>query len=195
MFSSLTLTRRTRPLVAGAAVLALTASLVTGTATPSAAATPEEGLVVHYGLTQSSGTTVTDAIGGGATTANYLGRSVYTSDKYLKGLLRDFRVYDRAVTAEEARALGERTASGRAAADVAALDLGDTSSLGILDTGHHSIVQVPGTDDWYIAYHRFAIPGGNGTHREVTIDHLRFTEDGTIARIVPTLEGVTPLGS
>jgi hypothetical protein len=69
------------------------------------------------------------AIGDGTTTANYLGRSVYTSDKYLKGLVRDFRIYDRAVTADEARALGERTAAGRAAADAAALDLGNTSAV------------------------------------------------------------------
>ncbi|HEX6353326.1 family 43 glycosylhydrolase [Actinophytocola sp.] len=66
-------------------------------------------------------------------------------------------------------------------------------SLGILGTGHHSIIQAPGTDDWYIAYHRFAIPGGDGTHREVTIDRLRYNADGTIAKVVPTLESVTPL--
>ena len=46
------------------------------------------------------------------------------------------------------------------------------ASQGILGTGHSSIVQVPGTDEWYIAYHRFAIPGGDGTHRETTIDRL-----------------------
>ena len=57
---------------------------------------------------------------------------------------------------------------------------------------YHS--SVPGTDDWYIAYHRFAIPGGDGTHREVTIDRLRFNPDGTIAKVVPTLESVKPLG-
>ncbi|PZG02626.1 family 43 glycosylhydrolase [Micromonospora deserti] len=66
-------------------------------------------------------------------------------------------------------------------------------ALGILGTGHHSMVQVPGTDDWYIAYHRFAIPGGDGTHREVTIDRLRFNADGTIATVVPTLGSVPPL--
>ena len=66
-------------------------------------------------------------------------------------------------------------------------------SLGILGTGHHSVVQVPGTDDWYIAYHRFAIPGGDGTHREVTIDRLLHNADGTIAPVVPTLESVPPL--
>ena len=69
------------------------------------------------------------SIGGGTTTANYLGRSVYTADRYLKGQVRDFRIYDRAVTADEAHALGEQTASGRAAADAAALDLGDTTAV------------------------------------------------------------------
>ena len=33
-------------------------------------------------------------------------------------------------------------------------------ALGIKGTGHHSVVQVPGTDDWYIAYHRFAMTPG-----------------------------------
>lgn len=44
----------------------------------------------------------------------------------------------------------------------------------------------------YIAYHRFAIPGGDGTHREVTIDRLRFNPDGTIASVSPTLESIPP---
>lgn len=66
-------------------------------------------------------------------------------------------------------------------------------SLGILGTGHSSIIQVPGTDQWYIAYHRFAIPDGDGTHREVTIDRLRFGPDGLIEPVVPTLHGVEPL--
>ncbi|WP_069772476.1 family 43 glycosylhydrolase [Streptomyces sp. LUP30] len=66
-------------------------------------------------------------------------------------------------------------------------------SLGIKGTGHHSVVQVPGTDDWYIAYHRFAIPGGDGTHRETTIDKLEFDADGLIKKVVPTLTGVDPV--
>ncbi|WP_183098548.1 family 43 glycosylhydrolase [Nocardioides pelophilus] len=72
------------------------------------------------------------------------------------------------------------------------------ASQGILATGHSSIVQVPGTDDWYIAYHRFALPtfdaaGGDGTHRETTIDRLHFDADGTIRKVVPTLSSVDPL--
>ncbi len=61
------------------------------------------------------------------------------------------------------------------------------ASQGILGTGHSSILNVEGTDDWSIAYHRFAIPGGDGTHRETTIDRLTFGEDGLI-QVVPTLE-------
>lgn len=61
---------------------------------------------------------------------------------------------------------------------------------GIRGTGHHSILQVPGTDEWFIAYHRFAIPDGDGTHRETTIDRLVFEEDGSIRAVVPTLGGV-----
>ncbi|GAB3003200.1 family 43 glycosylhydrolase [Saccharothrix stipae] len=59
--------------------------------------------------------------------------------------------------------------------------------IGIKSPGHHSVVQVPGTDTLYIAYHRFAVPGGNGTHREVTVDRMTFNADGTIAPVVPTL--------
>ncbi|UZX03330.1 family 43 glycosylhydrolase [Arthrobacter sp. CDRTa11] len=64
--------------------------------------------------------------------------------------------------------------------------------LGILGTGHNSVVQVPGTDDWYIVYHRFAIPGGDGMHRETTIDRLTYAADGSIKPVVPTLESVGP---
>ncbi|WP_425247042.1 family 43 glycosylhydrolase [Streptomyces sp. NEAU-NA10] len=67
-------------------------------------------------------------------------------------------------------------------------------SLGIKGTGHHSVVHVPGTDDWYIAYHRFAIPGGDGTHRETTVDKLEFDADGLIKKVVPTLTSVDPVG-
>ena len=65
-------------------------------------------------------------------------------------------------------------------------------SRGIKGPGHSSIINVPGTDDWYIAYHRFAIPGGNGNNRETTIDKLEFGADGLMRPVVPTLESVAP---
>ncbi|MFJ4623535.1 family 43 glycosylhydrolase [Streptomyces sp. NPDC088812] len=69
---------------------------------------------------------------------------------------------------------------------------------GILATGHHSVVNVPGTDDWYAVYHRFALdgpgrPGGDGMHRETTVDRLEFAADGTIEPVVPTLESIGPV--
>ncbi|WP_149823887.1 family 43 glycosylhydrolase [Streptomyces tailanensis] len=66
-------------------------------------------------------------------------------------------------------------------------------SLGIKGPGHHSVVHVPNTDDWYIAYHRFAIPSGDGTHRETTIDKLEFDADGLLKKVVPTLESIDPV--
>jgi beta-xylosidase len=69
---------------------------------------------------------------------------------------------------------------------------------GILGTGHHSVVNTPGTDDWYVVYHRFALngpgrPGGDGMHRETTIDRMEFAADGSIKPVVPTLESVKPV--
>ncbi|WP_329023229.1 family 43 glycosylhydrolase [Streptomyces sp. NBC_01423] len=58
---------------------------------------------------------------------------------------------------------------------------------GIKGTGHHSVVKAPDSDTWYIAYHRFAVPAGNGTNREVALDRLTFAADGSINPVVPTL--------
>ncbi|MBQ6462437.1 MAG: family 43 glycosylhydrolase [Pseudobutyrivibrio sp.] len=65
----------------------------------------------------------------------------------------------------------------------------------ILGTGHHSILNVPGTDDWYICYHRFMTPlgqvsGGFGYHREVCLDKLTFDKDGYMEVVHPTNEGI-----
>ncbi len=57
--------------------------------------------------------------------------------------------------------------------------------------GHHSVVQTPGTDDWYIAYHRFHIPGGNGYNREVCVSPMRFNAAGGIEP-VDVFEAVKP---
>lgn len=64
---------------------------------------------------------------------------------------------------------------------------------GIYGTGHNCVLQIPGTDEWYIIYHRFSVPTGirmgraAGYHREVCIDRLEFNEDGSIKIIEPTL--------
>lgn len=67
------------------------------------------------------------------------------------------------------------------------------TSKGILGTGHNSILNVPGTDEWYMVYHRFGIPNGDGTHRVTCIDRLTFdSSTGLMQNVVPTLEGVDP---
>lgn len=50
----------------------------------------------------------------------------------------------------------------------------------IKGAGHHSVVQIPGKDEWVIAYHRFIIPGGNGYNRETALSPLRFDNQGNI---------------
>jgi beta-xylosidase len=63
-------------------------------------------------------------------------------------------------------------------------------------TGHHSIINVPGTDDWYIVYHRFDVEKFGdletfsdeaGNNREVCIDKLEFDEEGNILPVLATL--------
>jgi len=69
--------------------------------------------------------------------------------------------------------------------------LEQNESLGIRGTGHQSFINIPGSDDWYICYHRFAIPNGDGKHRETTIDRIEFDgATGVMKKVVPTLEGV-----
>jgi len=64
--------------------------------------------------------------------------------------------------------------------------LQSNTSLGIQSTGHNSVLALP-NGDYYIVYHRWAIPGGDGNHRETCIDKMNFNADGTIAAVVPTL--------
>lgn len=61
--------------------------------------------------------------------------------------------------------------------------------LGIYGTGHNSVICKPGTDEWYIVYHRIDKAYLNdrpGTHRQVCIDRLTFNDDGTIRPVTPT---------
>ncbi|WNH10972.1 family 43 glycosylhydrolase [Thalassobellus suaedae] len=66
----------------------------------------------------------------------------------------------------------------------------------IYGTGHNSIIQIPGRDEWYIVYHRINanyINADPGTHREICIDQLNFNPDGTIIKITPTRRGINPV--
>jgi len=63
----------------------------------------------------------------------------------------------------------------------------------IYGTGHNSVLQIPGRDEWYIVYHRINaayMNNGPGYHREVCIDKMEFNADGTIKQVKPTNEGV-----
>ncbi|HSK12654.1 MAG TPA: glycoside hydrolase family 43 protein [Phnomibacter sp.] len=56
--------------------------------------------------------------------------------------------------------------------------------------GHHSVMQIPHTDEWYIVYHRRPIPNLDRDHRVVCIDRMYFNEDGTIRPVQMTFDGV-----
>ena len=56
--------------------------------------------------------------------------------------------------------------------------------------GHHSVINIPGTDDWYIVYHRRPLGDTDGNHRETCIDRMYFDQDGFILPIKITKEGV-----
>ncbi|MCU4677203.1 family 43 glycosylhydrolase [Catenovulum sp. 2E275] len=66
----------------------------------------------------------------------------------------------------------------------------------ILGTGHNSVINKQGTDEWFIVYHRFSRPNGMymggdaGFHREVCIDKLNFNTDGSINQTKPSLTGI-----
>lgn len=56
--------------------------------------------------------------------------------------------------------------------------------------GHNSVINVPGTDEWHIIYHRRPIPNQGRDHRVTCIDKLEFNGDGTIKQVKMTFEGV-----
>ena len=59
-------------------------------------------------------------------------------------------------------------------------------------TGHHSVVNVPGTDRWYVAYHRHAVPNGSGFQRETCLVKMEFNPDGTIKPMDPLVPAFAP---
>jgi len=56
--------------------------------------------------------------------------------------------------------------------------------------GHHSVVQLPGRDEWVIAYHRRPVPDQVPGHRVVCLEPLRFDAKGDILPVTLTNEGV-----
>lgn len=56
--------------------------------------------------------------------------------------------------------------------------------------GHHSVIQIPGKDEWYIVYHRRPVTETDGNSRETCIEHMYFDENGFIKPVIITKEGV-----
>jgi beta-xylosidase len=57
--------------------------------------------------------------------------------------------------------------------------------------GHHSVLQVPGTDEWYIVYHRRPLTETDQNHRVTCIDRMYFDAQGRIQPVKITQEGVS----
>ena len=56
--------------------------------------------------------------------------------------------------------------------------------------GHNSVLNVPGTDEWYIVYHRRPLTEKDGNSRMTCIERMVFDQDGKILPVVMTTEGV-----
>lgn len=57
--------------------------------------------------------------------------------------------------------------------------------------GHHSLLKIPGKDQWYIVYHRRPLGETDANHRVTCIDEMHFDKDGFILPVKITKEGVT----
>jgi hypothetical protein len=49
--------------------------------------------------------------------------------------------------------------------------------------GHNAVIQIPGTDTWYIVYHRRPLSETDGNARQLAYDRMHFNADGTIQRV------------
>lgn len=58
--------------------------------------------------------------------------------------------------------------------------------------GHHSVLHIPDTDDYYIIYHRRPLGETDPNHRVVCIDKMQFDAEGHILPVKITKEGVAP---
>ena len=58
--------------------------------------------------------------------------------------------------------------------------------------GHHSVIHVPDSDEWYIVYHRKPLGDNDGNHRVTCVDKMVFDENGHIQPIQMTIQGVAP---
>lgn len=86
-------------------------------------------------VARTTGISMTPAdIGNGITSANFLGRSLYSADAYLHGAVDDFQIWDRALDASDIAAaagevMPELTANGGVAADAAWLEIANIDNV------------------------------------------------------------------
>lgn len=66
------------------------------------------------------------------------------------------------------------------------------AEAGVFGPGHGCVFNVPGTDDYYLAYLEF---GRNSTNRQIYVNKLEFNEDGTIRKVKVNMNGVGALSS
>ncbi|CAH0056809.1 unnamed protein product [Clonostachys solani] len=50
-------------------------------------------------------------------------------------------------------------------------------------SGHHGVIHVPGTEIYYIVYHRRPLSETDGNHRVTCYDRMYFEDDGTIRKV------------
>ena len=99
---------------------------------------------------------------------------------------------------DDARSDDYRVAYGTASSPLGPVEIPAEGSLVLSKngaakgTGHHSVVQVPGTDRWYAAYHRHSIPGGGGYQRETCLARMEFNPDGSIRPMDPLVPAFSP---
>jgi beta-xylosidase len=56
--------------------------------------------------------------------------------------------------------------------------------------GHHSVINIPGTETYFIVYHRRPLGQTDRNSREVCIERMEFDNSGLIKPVTITLEGV-----
>jgi beta-xylosidase len=56
--------------------------------------------------------------------------------------------------------------------------------------GHHSVLKLPGSEEYVIAYHRRPLEETDRDHRVSCLDPMHFRPDGTIKPVVLSHEGV-----
>ena len=59
--------------------------------------------------------------------------------------------------------------------------------------GHHSVIRIPGKDEYYIVYHRRPLGRKGVSERQVCIDRMEFDEKGYIKPVKITFTGVNPV--